>query len=173
MRWRREKKWTISLQSASTQELRNLVRETGGPCINDEGINHYTNRLRGRLQKSLQPAVAYLNPSNHLAAGWLFDWLVGCWILHLALDLTSDAAPLLVSWRIMSVRPRQRSKLRTMQWRRNTDKYPVLVFDQALHSVSAMAELDKHTCIGDCISNPQNSYKTQVSILVWNETGRE
>jgi len=39
----------ISLQLASTQKLRNLVRETGGPCINDEELNHYTSRLRGRL----------------------------------------------------------------------------------------------------------------------------
>ena len=53
-----ERKWVVSLQSASTQEPRNLVRETGGLCINDEGLNHYTNRLRGRLQKSLQPAAS-------------------------------------------------------------------------------------------------------------------
>ena len=52
----REGKWAVSLQAASTQEPRNLVRETGGLCINDEGLNHYTSRLRGRLQKSLQPA---------------------------------------------------------------------------------------------------------------------
>ena len=65
MRWmgeeRRERgKWAISLQSASTQKLKNLVRETGEPCINDEGLNHYTNRLRGRLQKSLQLAFGYI-----------------------------------------------------------------------------------------------------------------
>jgi len=53
----REGKWAVSLQAASTQEPRNLVRETGGLCINDERLNHYTSRLRGRLQESLQPAV--------------------------------------------------------------------------------------------------------------------
>jgi len=52
----REGKWAVSLQAASTQEPRNLVRETGGLCINDER-HHYTSRLRGRLQESLQPAV--------------------------------------------------------------------------------------------------------------------
>ena len=60
MRWRREEreeKWAVSLQPTSIQELRNLVRETGGPCINDEELNHYTSRLRGRLQESLQPTV--------------------------------------------------------------------------------------------------------------------
>ena len=53
----REEKWSVSLQPVSTQEPKNLVRETGEPCINDEGLNHYTSRLRGRLQDSLQPAV--------------------------------------------------------------------------------------------------------------------
>ena len=51
----RQGKWTVSLLSVSIQEPRNLVRETDGPCINDEGLNHYTSRLRGRLQESLQP----------------------------------------------------------------------------------------------------------------------
>ena len=56
-RKKREERWAVSLQPASTQESRNFVRETGVPCINDEGLNHYTNRLRGRLQESLQPAA--------------------------------------------------------------------------------------------------------------------
>ena len=46
-------KWAVSLQPASTQEPKNLVRETREPCINDEELNHYTSRLRGRLQESL------------------------------------------------------------------------------------------------------------------------
>jgi len=54
---KREERWAVSLQPALTQEPRNLVRETSVPCINDEGLNHYTNRLRGRLQESLQPAA--------------------------------------------------------------------------------------------------------------------
>ena len=63
MRWRRKErreggKWAVSLQPASTQEPKNLVRETRGPCINDEELNHYTSRLRGRLQEFLQPAAS-------------------------------------------------------------------------------------------------------------------
>ena len=50
-------KWAVRLQPASTQEPKNLVRETRGPCINDEKLNHYTSRLRGRLQESLRSAV--------------------------------------------------------------------------------------------------------------------
>ena len=45
----RQGKWTVSLLSVSIQEPRNLVRETYGSCINDEGLNHYTSRLRDRL----------------------------------------------------------------------------------------------------------------------------
>jgi len=54
---KREERWAVSLQPVSTQEPKNLVRETGVPCINDEGLNHYMNRLRGSLQESLQPAA--------------------------------------------------------------------------------------------------------------------
>ena len=55
--WRREEregKWAVSLQTASTQGPRNFVRETDGPCINHEGLNHYTSvdsqfwQFRGR-----------------------------------------------------------------------------------------------------------------------------
>ena len=34
------------------------MRETDEPYINDEGLNHNTSRLRGKLQKFLQPAVS-------------------------------------------------------------------------------------------------------------------
>jgi hypothetical protein len=45
LRWRREEKRevreekrVVSLQSSYTQELRNFVRETSGPCIDDEEL---------------------------------------------------------------------------------------------------------------------------------------
>jgi len=44
LRWRIEER----------REPRNLVKEKDGPCINDEGLNHYTSRLQG----SLQPAAS-------------------------------------------------------------------------------------------------------------------
>jgi len=45
----REERWAVSLQPAWAQEPRNFVRGACGPYINDEGLNYYTNWLRGRL----------------------------------------------------------------------------------------------------------------------------
>ena len=47
----------LSLQSVSTQEIKKFVKQTSGPYINGGELNHYTNRLRDKLQKFLQPAA--------------------------------------------------------------------------------------------------------------------
>ena len=53
MKWRREKKrekkGTVSLQPVWAQEPRNFVRETCGPYIYGEELNHYTSKLRSEL----------------------------------------------------------------------------------------------------------------------------
>jgi len=45
----REEKWTVSFQPVWAQEPRNFVRETGGPYIYGEELNHYTSRLKSEL----------------------------------------------------------------------------------------------------------------------------
>ena len=53
----REEKQAVNLQLVQAQEPRNFVRYTSGPCINDGGLNHYTNKLRDELQRLLQPVA--------------------------------------------------------------------------------------------------------------------
>ena len=57
---KREKKRVVSLQPVSIQELRNFVKETSWPYINDKELNHYTSRLRDELQRFLQPAMGQI-----------------------------------------------------------------------------------------------------------------
>ena len=45
----REEKRAIILQPVWTQEPRNSVRHTSGPCINSEDCNYYMGGLRGKL----------------------------------------------------------------------------------------------------------------------------
>ena len=57
LRWRREEKWTLSLQLASTKDKKN-VSVTIGSYINDEGsINGWVKR---RLRESLLAASSRL-----------------------------------------------------------------------------------------------------------------
>ena len=53
----RKEKQAVNLQPVQAQEPRNFVRYTSGPCINDGGLNHYTNKLRDELQRLLQPVA--------------------------------------------------------------------------------------------------------------------
>ena len=39
----------VSLQPVWTQEPKKFVRQTSGPYINDEGLNHYTSGLRDEM----------------------------------------------------------------------------------------------------------------------------
>jgi hypothetical protein len=45
----REEKQVVSLQPTWTQEPRNSMRHTSGPCINSEDCNCYMGGLRDRL----------------------------------------------------------------------------------------------------------------------------
>ena len=50
MRWRRENKREKGSGLANFDiRFKNLVRETCGSYINNEGLNHYMNRLKDRL----------------------------------------------------------------------------------------------------------------------------